>query len=111
MQRIWATTAWLHHPAQDLRDESAQGVQIHGSTSSGLHEATVIDILVSTEADIRFHRCHVYAIQRIVAKGTHDAASHRSVFAGTLVRSKDGSHVEHLSKRVEGSRKHDNNFT
>jgi hypothetical protein len=32
------------------------------------------------------------------------------VFTGTLVRGKDGSHVEHLSERVEGSGIHDSNF-
>jgi hypothetical protein len=112
MQGAWAAAATrFHHSAQDLRGERAQLVQAHESTPSGFHEAAVIDILVNAEIDIGFHRCHVHTIQLIVVEGTHDATSHRSVFAGTLVRSKDGSHVEQLSERVEGSEFHDNNFT
>jgi hypothetical protein len=112
MQGSWAAAAaGLHHSAQELRGERAQVVQAHESTPSGLHEAAVIDILVSAEIEVRFHRCHVHTIQSIVAQGTHDATSHRSVFAGTLVRGKDGSHVEHLSERVEGSGIHGNNST
>jgi hypothetical protein len=112
VQGAWAAAAArLHHSVQDMRGERAQLVQAHESTPSGVHEAVVIDVLVSVEIDIGFHRCHVHTTQPIVVKGTYDATSHRSVFAGTLMRSKDGSHVEHLSERVEGSGIHDNNFT
>ncbi|WP_029000449.1 hypothetical protein [Azohydromonas australica] len=61
----------------------------------------IVDIPVSAETDFSFQRCRVHTIQQIVIKVANDATSHRSVFAGTLVRSEDSSHVEHLSERVK----------